>query len=156
MANVKGNSYLVLIAVTLLALVSGFIIGNLSPSVIPQKNSEQAARDEGKSFYTSQTATIQGVITKVEGNKITMQNKDGVTGEVEVLDTLLVNKLDQKATSGPLASGSAQINTIETNKVVLVTLKFKDGEYRAATISYLPPPPPVPTGSQVPRGGSTK
>ena len=156
MANVKNNSYLVLIAVTLLALASGFIIGNLSPSVIPQKIADQAGFEEEKSLYTTQSATIQGMITKVEGNKITVENKDGVTGEVELLDTLIVNKLNQKAVSGPLASGSAQTSTIETNKTVMITLQFKDGEYKAATISYLPPPPQLPTGSNVPGGATSR
>ena len=155
MIEQKKNSYSLLILITVLALVSGFIIGNLSPSVFP-KNQIPSATDEGKSLYTNQSATIQGTITKVEGNRLYVENKNGTTGDVEALDTLIVNKLDSKPTSGPLASNSAQINSIETNKDVLITLQFKDGEYKAVTISYLPPLPKAPSLSPVPRATSVK
>ena len=94
-------------------------------------------------LFRSQSATFQGEITKVSGNKISVKDEKGQTGDFSVADKVVIYKFKEGVSQ---ASVSSDLKTIDTGKQALVVLELINGQYQVVSISYLPPPPtPKPT-----------
>lgn len=135
----SANLYVLCTLLLVVGLVVGFVLGKgLSKGGINSLTS----LDNSK-LYTTQTATIRGKVTKVEGKTLTVQNSQGTTGTIEASDKVLVSKLRTAGSTAP-ASPSSDLKQVTLNEEVLITLQLTEGTYKAVLIQYLPPLPPLP------------
>ena len=114
----------------LIGLVLGLVIGQFLPSSSPKPASNTP------NALVNQSATAQGKLVAVGNGKITLESDNG---EKSVL--LLSNEVNifvYKDQTSP-ASASADLNVLELNKQVLVSLGAVGGEYQVTTITVLPP-----------------
>ena len=109
------------------ALIVGFDLGY----VINQKTVSTPTID---SFYTFQSASVDGKITAVLGNNITVTNKQGVTATLELGKGFAVSKVRDLV---PVVSSNPK--DIETGKDVRVILGKQDNKFKVTTITYAPP-----------------
>jgi hypothetical protein len=92
-------------------------------------------------FFDGVTATAQGKVTDVSGDKITVQNKNDQTQSFKLSPTVFVSKSGQ---NGKLATASGEVAAIEKDKDVVMSLAMKDGEYVVMSVIY----PVLPSISQ--------
>lgn len=129
----------VILVLMFVAAVGGFYAGKTtilpgSPYTPTQTESAVLASP----VFASQTATVQGVITKVDGKIITVVGDKNMEDNFEVSDKLVIYKF----TSGsPQASASSKLNSIDLNKNALIILELMENKYKVTSVSYLPPPP---------------
>lgn len=123
------------------AFILGFISGRIpvgrqlqpnQPTPMPQTQESEALKNSS-SLFKSQTATIQGKITKVLGNIAQVESDTGAKGEFEISDKVLIYKF--KGGSGT-ASASSDLKEIQENMQVLITLALIEGKYKIVSISY--------------------
>lgn len=148
--HLKGSSQTALLISVLIALVVGFLIGNISSSFnkISQPISNLVSSDK---LYTSQTATVKGQIKSLEGNKIMVQNAEGVSGSLELADSVLINVYKKNSKSIPTASPSTDLKTIELNKDATIALSKINGAFKVVVIDFAPVLPPLPSLPPVPK-----
>lgn len=150
MAFNRGSSQTTLLISVLIALVAGFLIGNISSSYsnIGREVGNLVSDDK---LFTNQTAVIKGKIKSIEKNILTVQNSQGVTGSIEVADSVLINNYTKTAKGNLVASPSSDIKTIEQNKDATITLSKIDGTFKAIVIDFSPPLPALPSLPPVPK-----
>lgn len=126
------------VTITLLAAVVGFSAGRITTpkSIAPVSNSVKQA-----GLFDSQTATINGKIVKVKGDKVTVEHKKGDSRDYRLDKSFTVIRYSESRAE---SSRSAGIKNIDLNKEGLINLVFKEEEYLVSSIGYLPPPPPPP------------
>jgi hypothetical protein len=83
-------------------------------------------------IFSSQTATIRGKIISMNGNKFKIENNQKVSGEFEAGRVVLIND----NTNLTVASSSADLKKIETNKDSLINLLYADTKYVITSITY--------------------
>jgi hypothetical protein len=86
------------------------------------------------SLFEFQSATFTGKITRVEGNKIWLENKRGVKGEAVVAKDVSIS--DMSSANGALATPSGKLEDIKTDKEVTINFQMVDGMLQATTINY--------------------
>lgn len=139
------------IILMLIAGIIGFTAGNLKANnkSIPQlAQSIQTPNKENNSVFQSQSASITGSVTAVSGNMLTITSQNNQTAQFEASEKMVVFTLDTEPT---LASPSAEVESVQLNKIALIQLEMQDGKYKIVSIGYLPvnlPTPPATTSSQ--------
>lgn len=141
--------YLLAGSLFILGLSLGFFAGKLfSPSEMMTQNGNGDFQEEQQipnGLFSSQTASIRGQITQVEGNKLTVKNlNSNVSGEV--LASMRLNVI-----KGGKTTPVTDFSTLELNKEVLMSLEMSGGNYQAILIQYpqaLPSLPPIKTSTQ--------
>ncbi len=83
-------------------------------------------------IFSSQTASIRGKITAINGSKLMMENDQKVTGEFEAGRVVLINE----ATNLSVASSSADLKKIQLNKDAIINLLYADGRYVVTSLTY--------------------
>jgi hypothetical protein len=83
-------------------------------------------------IFSSQTATIRGKIMSINGNRLRVENNQKVNGEFEAGRALLIND----NTSLTIASSSADLRKIQTNKAAVISLLYIEGKYIVTSITY--------------------
>src|SRR5689334_1530011 len=105
---------IILVIVALITGIAGYGLGKkseISPvTMVKTPNNESNQSDP---FYDSQTASINGKITNVNGKTITVTNFKNATKNFELADKVYITTLSDKGTS---ASPSSDISKIELNK----------------------------------------
>lgn len=133
------GKYLVTVILVVVAAVAGFLFGSAGSGKngLPQitTNNQPVSKNP---IFKSQTATFQGVITKVSGNSIEVKNDSGQVATFPVAGKVVIYKFTG---ASPQASASSDLKSIETDKQALVMLELIDSGYQVVSISYLPPPP---------------
>lgn len=137
------NRFLYLIIALILVIVSG-TVGYLAgkgtgASVTPIQSSK---------LFQTQTANIQGKITKVNGSTITIVDDKNQTGEFTLSPKAVFYKQDELPVPGKpySASASSDMKSISLNTHAIISLEVVDGNYQVTSISYIPavlqaPPP---------------
>lgn len=133
--------YLLCVALLVAGLAVGFLVGKGGLSKVG--TSPLVSLDNDSDLYTTQTATIRGKITKVNGDKLTVINSNNIEGEVETDDRIIITKLSLNP-KAPSASSASDLKTLELNKEVNISLELSGNKYRAVLIQYLPALPPLP------------
>lgn len=141
----KYRLYILAISLFILGLSLGFFVGkqfNLPQEIIP---AALESKVESNKLFSSQTASLRGVITNIEGNKLTIKNLNtGATGDINT--SLRVSIFKSGKTPSP------DLSLIELNKEVLISLEMIGGVWQAVTIQYpnpLPSLPPVASSKPV-------
>ncbi len=134
----------------LLVLISGFVgyqlgINKPNPTDKKPQSEVQEAKVTKNPLFTTQSATIHGKITAINDKLITIQTINNITQQVKIADNVAISKLGNNNRPNPPTS---DIKTLESNKNVLLSLEFMDGEYKVVSITYLPDTntstPPIP------------
>ncbi len=137
--NKKTKSYLIPTAFCILGLVTGLVVG-MNFRQIDQKFFKDKSQSEANKLFTSQTATIRGQITAINGQDLTVKNSiNNTVGNVKVSDRIVISKFSSNPSNA--ASPSARLKEIEFNKDVLISLELTNGTYEAIVIQYIAPPP---------------
>lgn len=93
-------------------------------------------------LYSTQTATIRGQITGMNGNSLEVTNLNSNTSDTVVAsDRVIITKQGEDPTS--------DLATLETNKEVLINLELVDGKYQAVSIQYVTPAPSLPPNPSI-------
>jgi hypothetical protein len=122
---------IVIAIIMIVAFSGGFLIAGKTP-----QNLLNSASKNGNSFFDNQNASLTGKITKINNGTMTVQNKKGASQSFPVSDTIIINKIDEK--TGLPTSPSKDINTLELNKEVVISLISQNGEFKIMSINYLP------------------
>jgi DNA/RNA endonuclease YhcR with UshA esterase domain len=83
-------------------------------------------------IFSSQTATIRGRITSINGQKMVIENDQKVSGEFSAGRVVLVNE----ATNLTVASSSADLQKIQLNKEAVINLLYVEGRYVVTSLTY--------------------
>ena len=139
--------YILTAALLILGLSIGFFAGRTfdSPTVINDSlNDEEVAEAPGDktNLYASQTATIRGLITAVNGKTLTVKSliDDSTTGNITLSDNVIITKPGS-------TTPSTNLSSIEQNKEVLITLEMFEGNYKVISLQY---PVPAPSLAPIP------
>lgn len=138
MEQISSKQIVAGIALVIIGAITGFFLGRYSLSG-PASQPPTPAKEpvQTSPLFKSQTATIQGTITKVEGETLTIQDEKSQTGDFKISPKVVIYKF---APNSPQASASSDLSSVETEKPTLLVLELKGGEYQIVSISYLPPP----------------
>lgn len=150
MALIKGSQTTLLIGVVV-SLVIGFLIGSASSNLGKGGGIANLANLAQNNLYTTQSATVQGKINKIDGRKLTVTNSSGTSGEVELSDNAIINKIKTGGRAINTATSSTDLTALETGKDVTLFLQMNDGKYKVISVNYTLPLPPIPTLPPVPK-----
>lgn len=148
MSNSKYG-LLVTVIFVLIAAGSGFYLGKTFGyskigGPIPANNN---------SIFAQQSATIQGKVTKVDGNTLTVQNNNNVSASFPSADKIFISKVESSNLS---ATPSSDLKTIELNRDAFINLQIVDGQYKIVSVAILPQLQPLPpAGGQIPPNTAT-
>lgn len=97
---------------------------------------------QDNSFFDSQSATVQGTITKITSSTVSITNDKGISGNLPISSKVLIydyNNVTQKNQEGlPIASASSDLKKVEIGKKASLFLELIDGRYQVTSISYFP------------------
>ena len=132
------NKYLskLLVIVVVVFLVGVFVGHSLLGQKVSEKGTSQTTPPQKNALFQSQTASIQGKITKVEGSSISVESSQGQSGTFTASNRVVIYKFPAGSRQ---ASASADLKSIELDKKVLLALTLINDNYQIASISYLPP-----------------
>lgn len=135
------------VALLIIGFVFGFFLGkNYSLEIKPIAINSQTPINQ---LVDSQTASMMGQITEIQGNTLTVKNaKSNNSGTVPVSNKVIVIK---PGLNSKTASSSAGLNAIELNKDVVINMELVNGEYTATVIQYPLPLPPMPSIKPTPQ-----
>lgn len=128
------------VVLMLIAAIIGFVIGNLKPVLSPslpqlsQNFTTQSAPKDSPLFDT-QSATIIGSVTALNGNVLTITGQKNQSGQFSASNRMLTFKL---SLTGPSSSPSADLKSVDLNKPAIFTLEKSADQYEVVSIRYLP------------------
>jgi hypothetical protein len=108
----------------ILAVAIGFFLGRYSLKSLPYSSSN--------SNFSSQTATLNGVVTDISGGNITTKNNN----ELQTFP-LSANVTIYAITPGRQAKTSTDLKTVEVGKEASLRLDYISNKYQVTSISYL-------------------
>jgi len=128
-------------------LIAGLALGSLIGKNISGVKPTNETKVDMNKLYSSQTATIRGQITAVDGNNLTVKSlNSNDSGTVKASISVIIAKFSQDPKK--VSSPSSDLSTIELNKDVLINLEMVDGQYEATVIQYVVPGPKIPPASK--------
>ena len=129
----------VIIFSVVIAALLGYAAGNaklLSQSPLPQLAQNISMQETKISpLFESQTATITGMVTALNGNTITITDQKNQSDQFAVSNRMLIFKL---SLTGPSSSPSADLKSVELNKPAVFSLEKNGQNYEVISIRYLP------------------
>lgn len=129
--------FILLVAIlVVLAALGGYAVGNKGGLNL-RNNSTVPGTSSQAGFFDSQNANVQGQVTKIDGNKVTIKNVKGETQVFTAADQVFITKFNGNTPASP----SADLKTVELNKNVIISLMAKNGDYQIVSISQTPPAP---------------
>ncbi len=141
----KYPLYILIGALFILGISIGFFAGRFytqNSGVVEQIEDSKA----NNVLFNSQTASLRGEITGVEGQTLNIKNiNNNSTGTLRASNRLTIIRPGSQPQA---ASSSAALSLLELNKEVLISAEMVNGEYEAVIIQYpLPAPslPPIPS-----------
>lgn len=134
--------YLLPFTTLFVGLIIGFFVGGKMYSGSPVSKIGQAPSLANR-LYTSQAATIRGQITAVKDRTIQVRNANGTTGDIKASNRIMIVKFSPDPRN--IVSPSSDLQSIETNKDVLMTLEMVNGNYEVIQVQYVVPGPALPS-----------
>lgn len=132
----KSDSKFFIVIIILLVLLLGSLVSNFMNFSGKNPLVSSVPSGDKSSLFDSQSAMFTGKITKVENNKIWLENNHGVTGTAVLAPNYLVTDMEKLTSATP--SGNLQQPEIELNKNAIISLQFINGEYQVTSISFIP------------------
>lgn len=142
----KQKIIIYLIGVLIIGGFLGFFIGRVSGQKTAQTNTTTTT--QSSPLFRSQTATFQGEISKVNSDSLEVKTDSGQTGSLSLSSKVTIYKFKEGTNQ---ATASADLNSIDTGKKVLIVLDLLGSQYKVVSISYQPPPAaPKPSSTPTP------
>ncbi|OGH18475.1 MAG: hypothetical protein A3F31_01650 [Candidatus Levybacteria bacterium RIFCSPHIGHO2_12_FULL_38_12] len=136
------------ITALMIGILGGFVVGQgkkssvqTSQVVVPKQQvakPDTVKEIQSSTLFENQTASFEGVITKVEENIATVKNKAGKESKFPIADEISIYKF-AKPNEGTRLSDKKDI---ELNKDVVLVLVFKNTQYEIVSLTYNPPTVP--------------
>jgi len=117
-----------------IGLLAGLVIGLIVGQNLP--NGSGSTNSTVNSALLNQSATAQGKLVAIGDGKITLEADDGTRNEFPVSANVNIFVYVDKTSP---ATASADIQVLELNKQVLISLGVVGSEYQVTTITVLPP-----------------
>lgn len=117
--------------------VGYYIAKNNISATTPGGLVQTAPVPETQKIFQEQSAAVQGTITKVDNQTLSVTNTTGENGQFPISPRIVVYSFRPGSTQ---ASASSDIKTITTGKQALIKLELENGQYQVTSISYLPTP----------------
>ncbi len=95
-------------------------------------------------IFETQSATVYGTITKINGSTLSVTNDRGLTGDFLIFSKVAIYTSDGTVKNKDgiaVASASSDLKTVEIGKQASLFLELINGEYQVVSISYFPPLP---------------
>jgi hypothetical protein len=131
-----GVKLLTILAVSLVVGVTAFLAGRLSA---PQSKMAGTSGEKNP-YFTNQSASLNGVIKKIEGEKLTIENASKITAVLDSSDKITINNINNMG----VATSSAKRSDIKLDTQALIGLELIDGKYKVVSIVYIPSAPTPP------------
>ena len=139
MVDQSGKSNTSLIFVGLGGVVLGILIGISVVKMLPDQNmttnQDSTIKDSKNSIFTSQMATINGKITKIDPESVTVQT-------VNQTETFKLSKpifISKPSTLSRQEKPSEDIKIVPLNEFAVLSLKKEGEQYIVTNINLLPP-----------------
>ena len=131
---------LVFISSLIVGILIGLIIGQKSSFLMSLKKNAtdqpvllQAGMIRTSSLFQSQSAIIQGKITKVENSSLTIEDKNKHSESFPIASTLVIYI---PTSNSPISTASADLKFIKINELATILLQVIDSHYKIVSISY--------------------
>jgi hypothetical protein len=132
-------NYLLVVILVVVALITGivgyFLGSGKGKAAMVSQNNYSSANSSSNPFFDTQTATLNGKITKVNGQTLTVQNNKNQTQDFMIADRIYISTVSDK---GQAASPSSDLSKIQTDKKAFINLINTGGSYKVASITYVP------------------
>lgn len=151
--NTPSYFYFIIgLILVIIAGLGGYFIGFSKPGAAP--SSQQIAQKatqaaENSPIIKQQTATIQGKITSISDNAITVINDQNQSDQFSLSNKLVVYKPINTSQAG----ASTDVKDIKTDTLAFIILELVDGKYQVVSISYPPDAASLPTPPAIPSSG---
>jgi len=132
------------LVVFIVAASVGFLLGRFSPGGNVSLSGSVSKVPQTNSLFRSQTATFQGMITKVNKGSIDVKTDSGQTGSFALSEKVNIYKFKEGSRQ---SSTSSDLSSIETGKKVLIILALSGNQYKVVTLSYQPSVAPKSTAT---------
>lgn len=152
METISKVTIVIVVVALLIGGILGFLISALWQSPISKVTKEQVAEQSsptvttstgGNDIFSSQSATVEGVITDHKNNSVTVKNSQNNKLETFNLDpAATILRLSTRTNNA--ASPSSDLKNMALNSPVIVNLVLKNGQYTVVNIAYLPAVPNSP------------
>lgn len=124
-------------------LVLGLLIGFFVSYLVLKKGMVPVVKVNNNNLldtnnFSSLTATVNGKILSLNGKMMAIENNKGKKQEFEVLDQVVTLPFSAKS-----STPSADLKSVQLNKEALITLIYRDQEFKVSSIMYLPNLPQV-------------
>ena len=117
--------------------VGGYYLGtSKNPTSLPSVQEGQDKVLSASSLFKTQTATVQGQITKITDSTLTVKDEKNKEEEFSISEKIVIYKSLKE--DPKRATASSDINSVETNKVKVIMLEVINGKYQVVSISDLP------------------
>lgn len=126
-----NKNILTIVAAVVIGIVIGVVIGNF----VPKKSMGLVSKPADLSAFSSATATIQGTITKIDGNKVSVKGRQGAEGEFILANGAGVYT---QQPGGKRATPSAGLNPENLNKNMVINLNYQNGRFEIVSVSIIP------------------
>ena len=136
-----GRVYYWLLLLVLVAIfgVGGYFIGSKysfksgnNPSQMYQMPGETP---KANSFFNAQTATLQGVVTKISNTTLTLKSNTSQVSNFPLAKNFVVYTYTDISRT---AATSSEVKSIQLNKNATFVLNLIDNTYQITTITFLP------------------
>lgn len=133
----KFNFVYLIPALTLIIIsaVLGYTFGVYQTEQQTAQSVKQPQQSPDNPLFQFQTATIQGKITKLTDNQITIADSKGQVGQFPLSSKLTIYRPSEGTKP---AYASTDPKTISLNEPTSVLLQLMDGVYQVVSISYPP------------------
>jgi len=131
MQPTSNKGLYIVIGLTLFAFLSSVAFNIYLISKVSSQTTPSRIPINGDSFFDSQNASVNGQITKTEGNTITIKNKNGVTKQFGIARDAVITTSNPAVLAAPLTNP----NQTELNKPVFVSFKILNNEYIISSIT---------------------
>lgn len=122
-----------------IGILAGLVIGLIIGQNLPGNSGTAPKTNTVNSALLNQSATAQGKLVAFGNGKITLEADDGTRNEFPVSQNVNIFVYQDKTSP---ASASADLQVLELNKEVLVSLGVDNSQYVVSTITVLPPDVP--------------
>ena len=135
MVNFKYLTLTIILMV--LAAVAGFYVGNskgTKVSLLPNQINLPGTT-ESSPLFGSQSATINGKITQLNGQTATVTDFKNQTAQFPVSLKVIIFKI---GTNPALSSPSADLKSIELNRPAIINLGYTNNQFEITSVRFLP------------------
>lgn len=125
------NKWFLPIAFLFLGIVLGIPLNNLLGLKIGSPTPTRI--EKSSTLFKNQLATIEGTVSQVSGQQITIKDKSGQSAQFPASKKLIVFKRDPKQ---PIPQAFEGVSSIEPDNTANFVLELEDGQFRVTSIHY--------------------